>query len=261
MSGPFDRWLEALREGRAAVLVTALEEGSRLFVPAEGDPEGSLGDATLDRWALEEARRRLEAARPRSGTTEAELPGGRRLPLFFDVQAPPPELVLFGAGHDAVPLAGWGSRLGFRVRVVDPREAYATRERFPGAELVPAAPEELRERVPLGPRSYAVVMNHHLERDRACLRFALESQAAYVGLLGPRARAERILEDLRREGFEPSPGALARLHAPVGLDVGAEGPEEVAVSILAEVLAVRNGHRGGFLSERSGAIHAVAGDA
>ncbi|MDI3316301.1 MAG: XdhC family protein [Bacillota bacterium] len=261
MSLPFERWLEAVRGGQTAVLVTALEGGARLFVPEEGEPVGSLGDAAVDRWAVAEARRRLAAARPRSGSAEAELPGGARLPLFFDVQAAPPELVLFGAGHDAVPLAQGGSRLGFRVLVVDPREAYATPERFPGAEVVPLAPDELEGRLHLGPRSYAVVMNHHLVRDRLSLRFALASEAAYVGLLGPRERAERILEELRREGFRPSPAALARLYSPVGLDVGAEGPEEVAVSILAEVLAVRNGHRGGFLRERSGSIHAEAATA
>lgn len=258
MSEPFERWLQAVAGGRAAVLVTLLEGGRRLFVQAEGGAEGSLGEPALDRLAEEEARRRLAARHPRSGTVETDLPGGGRATLFFDVQAPPPELILFGAGDDAVPLAALASRLGFRVRVVDPREAYATPERFPGAELVLAAPGELEGRLALGARSYAVVMNHHLERDRACVRFALASEAAYVGLLGPRARAERILGDLRAEGFEPPPEALARLHAPVGLDVGAEGPEEVAVSILAEVLAVRNGHGGGFLSGRAGPIHAAS---
>jgi xanthine/CO dehydrogenase XdhC/CoxF family maturation factor len=119
-----------------------------------------------------------------------------------------------------------------------------------------AHPAEWPEQVRLGHRSYVVIMNHHVVRDEASLRFALESSAPYIGVLGPRSRYTRLLDDLRREGFEPAKERLAHVYNPVGLDVGAESPEEVANSILSEMLAVRRGYTAGFLRNRDGGVHA-----
>lgn len=261
---PFDHWLAAATQGRAAVLVTLLEgpaslqPGRKRFVGEAGQPFGTLGTEALDALATQVAQEKLAELYPKSETRIVQTPEGE-VSLFFDVTIPASQLVLFGAGHDAIPLAQLGSQVGFRVTVVDSRPAYATSERFPTAQVLLARPEALSDRVQLDPRSYAVIMNHHLERDRESLRFALTSPAAYVGVLGPRKRCQRMLDALQQAGFTPSAQQREKMHSPVGLDIGAESPEEVAVSIVAEVLAVRSGHQGGFLREREGAIHNRAG--
>ncbi len=248
------QWLQCLRDGELAVLATILEDthknvGGKLLLRQNATVLANFfGDATnpiLQASILQSAQEMIVRLYPRSETQRIE-----NTDVFFDVSAPPPELVLFGAGHDAMPLATLGQANGFEVHIVDPRPAFNTPSRFPGARITFAHPEELTARVNLTRRSYAVVMNHHLERDKTCLQFALESAAPYVGMLGPRMRLEKLLnpQTLTKEQQN-------RLHNPVGLDVGAESPEEVAVSIVAELLAVRRGFSAGFLRQRNGKIH------
>jgi xanthine dehydrogenase accessory factor len=254
----YEAWLRCLKEERAAVLARLLESsspslqaGARLFIPEEGEPMGDLGDPSLNRLVIERAREKLATLYPRSETCPVSLPGGEQVQVFFDINLPPFELMIFGAGHDAVPVAKFALELGFRTTVVDPRPAYATGERFPGSRIILADRHSWEEKVTVGRRTFVLVMNHHLERDRAAIRFALNSPAPYVGVLGPRSRRERMLEALEKEGVRFEKEQLSRMYSPVGLDIGAETPEEVAVSILAEVLAFRSGHKGGFLRERS----------
>ena len=148
------------------------------------------------------------------------------------------------------------AELGFAVSVLDARAAYATRERFPEADAVLAdVPEKLAGRVPLDERSVAVVMTHHYVHDVPLLRRLLPQPLAYLGLLGPRQRAEKILGDLAAGGLDITPVMRAQLRAPVGLDLGAESPEAVALAILAEIQAVLAGRDGRPLREREGAIH------
>jgi xanthine dehydrogenase accessory factor len=245
------RWLQMQAEGETAVLVTPLQGGEgRLLLREDGAPEGELAPPPLQEAALEAAAALLSGPSPR-----AQARAVASAQLFFDVSVPPPELVVFGAGHDAIPLVAQAQALGLRARVVDARPAYATPARFPGAEIVLAHPQEFPQRLRLSRHSYVVIMNHHLQRDQACLAFALDSPAPYIGVLGPRSRFERLLEGLAREGRPVGPQELGRVHSPVGLDIGAEAPEEVAVSILAEVLAVQRGFPGGPLRERQGRIH------
>ncbi|MBB5236051.1 XdhC family protein [Deinococcus budaensis] len=243
-------WLAALEGGRAAALAVPLVGEGRVLVGPDGTVTGRLPDPALHAFAVQAARERLALREPRAATLGA--PGGT--PVFVDVNVPPPELVLYGAGHDALPLAAQARALGYAVHVVDPRPAYLTPERFPGAALHPLAPEDLAHLTP-GERAHLIVMNHHLDRDRLCLAHALRSAAGYVGVLGPRSRAEDLLRALAAAGEAFTPGQLARLRSPVGLRLGAEAPEEVALSILAELMAWRRGYGGGFLSGHAGRIH------
>jgi xanthine/CO dehydrogenase XdhC/CoxF family maturation factor len=233
------------------------DSSSRLFVAEEGTPIGSLGDETLHLQVVELARQKLSEQSPKSETREILLPGGKMASVFLDVNVPSAELMIFGAGHDAIPLAKASLDLGLKTTVVDPRPGYNTAERFPGAERILANAETYGEQVSIGRRTYVVVMNHHLERDQEALRFALQSKAPYVGVLGPRSRSNRLLEALERAGVTFRAEELARMFSPVGLDIGADSPEEIAVSIMAEVLAFRSGHGAGFLRERPG-IHQPA---
>jgi xanthine dehydrogenase accessory factor len=191
----------------------------------------------------------------RLGTDEA--PDVKTLPVvpttgvFFDVVVPPPALFIFGAGDDARPLFRFAKELGWHVSVADPRRAFATADRFSGAHALHVAPaSELVAHAAPPADALAVVMTHHYIHDVPILADLLRRPLAYVGLLGPRKRAEKILADLHLP-----PGDLARLHAPVGLDLGAETPEDVALSILAEMRAVLGRRDGRPLKERILPIH------
>lgn len=243
-------WHEALRTGQGAVLVTHLSEGTgRRLVRLAGHPVGSLGAPGLDAAADALGQARLSARRARSSIVAVD-----GVELFVDVNAAPTPLVIFGAGHDAVPLARQAWMLGFAVTVVDPRQAYLRPDLFTGARLILSWGEP--GDAVLGPETFAVVMHHHVERDRLALRACLDAEAAYIGVLGPRARYERLLADLAAEGWQPPDAARARVHSPAGLALGGETPDEVALSILAEIVAVREGFSGRFLNGTSASLHA-----
>lgn len=162
-------------------------------------------------------------------------------------------LTILGAGDDAIPLTQLAAQLGWQVTVADWRPALATPERFPAARQVLAASKV--DELPLRPQDYVVVMTHHYPSDKAIVRRLAEIRPRYVGLLGPRRRTERILAELADEGSPVSPDIVETWHFPVGLDIGAETPQEVALAIVAEVLAVTNLRTGGFLCHRNAPIH------
>ena len=190
----------------------------------------TLLDAT---WQSKET----EMLGTRLAANESPAPG-----TFRQAVRPPISMIVFGAGDDARPLVRAASDLGWWVTVADPRSAFAIPERFPGAErVICASADQLVGQIKPEPDSCAVVMTHHYVHDVPILRALLPLPLAYVGLLGPRKRAERIVEDLRAAGSSVSADQLTRLHAPVGLDLGAETPEEVALAILSEMQAVLAG--------------------
>jgi len=220
-------------------------KGKRLVVTGDG-AEGDLGSKDLNARATAQAREVLETGE--SGIHEI---AGRS--VFFDVLVPPPQLVVLGAGDDARPLVRFAADVGFRVVVVDRRPGYLTVERFPAAAaLVKSAGDELGEALSLDAQCYAVVMNHNFADDQAYLRALLKAPVAYIGMLGPRQRTERILRNLAVE----RPMDEARVYGPVGLDIGTDGAEQVALAVIAEILAVRSGRRARSLRERRAAIHA-----
>lgn len=177
--------------------------------------------------------------------------------VFVDVIHPPVRLVIFGAGDDAQPLVRIAQELGWHVTVADPRADFASGKRFPTANALIVGPaEELVQRVAPSPDTLAVVMTHRYVHDLPVLRQLLPCSLPYVGLLGPRARADRLLADLAKENVVVTGEQRARFHAPVGLDLGAENPAEVALSIVAEIRASL-GHRDARpLRERTRPIHA-----
>lgn len=177
--------------------------------------------------------------------------------IFFDRIAPPVSLAIYGAGDDARPLARLACELGWRVCVADPRPAMPTEERFPGSNARVTGPAEtLVSRTDPQPGTLAVVMTHHYKHDVPLLRDLLPLPLAYLGLLGPKMRSERILSDLEDKGLVVTPPMRSRLHAPVGLDIGADAPEEVALSIIAEMKAAMAGRDARPLRERILPIHA-----
>jgi xanthine dehydrogenase accessory factor len=248
----------ALEEERPICVVTVVESaddavtpGSRIVVRPEAGPEGTLGSAALDAEAVAAARELLAAERSEVRTFSSGVRA------FVEVLEPPLRLIVCGAGHDAIPLVRAASLLGWRPIVVDDRPAFLTPERFPEAAAFVSvdAPEDAAKAAPVDDRTFVVVMTHNFLRDKEYLRAFLGSPAAYVGMLGPAARTERLLMELTDEGVGVDAAVRGRIHGPAGLDLGAEGPEEIAQSILAEIVAVKRGRRGGFLKERPGPIH------
>jgi xanthine/CO dehydrogenase XdhC/CoxF family maturation factor len=176
--------------------------------------------------------------------------------IFFDTIPPLVPLVIFGAGDDARPLVRFAKEFGWHVTVADPRRDFVTADRFPAADALVAGPaHELVARTGLRPGALAVVMTHHYVHDVPILRDLFGRDPRYVGLLGPKKRAERILADLAHEGVVPSDTLRQRLHAPVGLDLGSTTPEEVALSIIAEMRAVLGGRDARSLRWRERPIH------
>jgi xanthine/CO dehydrogenase XdhC/CoxF family maturation factor len=244
-------WLKVLENGDSAALVIPLSGVSgRMIVRDLSSYQGKLSDPIIEQEAIAGADRRLRARYPQSGR---ERIGGAD--LFFDVATCAPELVIFGAGHDAAPVVQMAWNLGFAITVVDVRQAYLSADRFPGAKLVCTHFSEYADKVSLREASFILIMNHHIERDQESLRFSLESQAGYIGVLGPRSRYEKLLAGLDQQGYVVAPSKLSRVRSPMGLSLGAETPQEVAVSILGEILAIRRGFEGGFLSGSSSSLH------
>jgi xanthine/CO dehydrogenase XdhC/CoxF family maturation factor len=227
--------------------------GDRLMVDADGNVAGQTEERSLNAKMLAAAAEVLSANRSR--TMRFELPGGGVEALVEVIHSPAP-LMILGAGYDAGPLSRMAKEAGFHVTVADVRPAYAQAARFPEADaVVLVRPEEIAA---LGPnqRTAAVVMSHNYLTDCAFLKAMLPLKLRYLGLMGPRARALRMLRDLRLGGLETAEDLLRRIHNPVGLDIGAENPEQIALAILAEIQAVMAGHPGGMLCEKKGPIHA-----
>lgn len=247
--------LEALRSGPPLVSATVVETeeggpalGARMLV-WEGRRAGSLGDPALDARTAELAAALLRGS-GRDGPQAVDT-GRGRCTVYLEVHRPPPELVIVGAGHIARPLCRIGAMLGFRVRVLDDRPEFATRERFPEAEEVRRADfaDPFRD-VPVGPDSHLVLVTRGHRYDFEALRRLLlgDELPAYVGMVGSRRRVRAALEQLVREGIPRE--RLLRVFAPIGLDVGAETPEEIALSIAAEIVRVRRGGTGASLRDR-----------
>ena len=177
--------------------------------------------------------------------------------VFVNSIQPPLALNVFGAGDDAQPLVQLATRLGWTVTVLDPRPAFATAGRFPQASAVASAPvDDLVTRASWDDRTAAVVMTHHYNFDRPLLEKLLHLNLPYLGLLGPRRRADRILADFVPPLPFSGKGAEVRLHAPIGLDLGGDGPEAVALAILAEIQAVMTRRDAQPLRRRRSPIHA-----
>jgi xanthine/CO dehydrogenase XdhC/CoxF family maturation factor len=228
----------------ATVVGGAGPVGRTLVVGAEGLLAGSTGDRALDGEIAREASRRIAGR-------ESRLHDLGSAEVFTEVLMPPPRLILFGANDDAIPICAYASDIGFRVTVVDHRPALLPAERFPGAAArLALRPEEDTGALPLGPRTYAVVKTHSFAQDREWVRKLLDGGVAYIGLLGPRARTQEILRQIGAEAGD-------RVFGPVGLDLGAEGSEQVALSIVAELLAAHSSREPAHLREKEAAIHAT----
>ena len=253
----FERLAEALHADRPVALVTRIDgpqAGAKLLV-FDDDVSGDLGTPGLNVAGAGEARALLAVGETatRSFGEDGE-PVGVEVRLFIAAYAPKPVMYVFGAIDFSRAMARIGKYLGYHVTVVDARPIFATRQRVPDAdEVVVAWPDEFLARAPVDNRTALIVLTHDVKFDIPLLQVALRTEAGYIGAMGSRRTHANRIEELRRVGI--SEADLARVSAPIGLDVGARTPEETAISIAAEIIAMREGRRGGRLSESTLPVH------
>jgi xanthine dehydrogenase accessory factor len=228
--------------------------GKKLLVYEDGQTAGSFGDPVLDRKAIDTGLDRL-------GGDESGLAAlTPDVDAFVDVYARPPHLIINGAVHTAIALSAYAKILGFRVTVADARERFASTTRFPNVdELIVAWPDEALAGLRIDSRTYIAILTHDPKFDEPALLAALAQPARYIGAIGSRKTSLDRAERLHQKGITDE--QLARIHAPIGLNIGGRTPEEVALSIAAEIIAVRRGPRPGIKAEAPATESAAAGGA
>jgi len=224
----------AVNRGRNAAIATSLKDSSFKLLIVEGEEvSGTLGTSDLDREAQTVAAELMRKRRSSTVSLGA-------LPVFFEVHGPPPTLIVFGAGHVSMPLISLAHDLGLKTIVVDGRPRFATCERFPDVdELLIGIPSEIAERFVYTSSTFVVLTAHDYKYDLPVLKVVLPARPAYVGLLGSKRRGAAIKQFLIDGGMDES--LLDQLHVPTGLDIGADSAAEIALSILAEIVAIRSG--------------------
>ena len=249
---------EALAKGETVTLTTVIDTGnpavtvgSKRLIHADGRRVGSLGNSLLDAAADWEAH--YQASRQRNDTftllSEKFLSpeaaaivqsGSIRARILFEILRPQPCLLICGAGHIGRALTQIGQILGFRAVVIDDRAEFASRAYFPDPQVeLRAQPfEEAVQQVRVTDNTSIIIVTRGHKHDEDCLRLLLDSPAQYIGMIGSRRRVAVVIEKLQGEGF--SKEQLGRIYAPIGLDIGARTPEEIALTILAEIILIRN---------------------
>lgn len=216
-----------------AKVVSGPDTGNELLIVYPDQVLGGLGSPAAD----EQASRTLRAMLRDGGTTLDEIDGRQ---VFMEAHLPPPHLVIVGAVHIAIPLITFGQTLGYRTTVIDARAQFATDERFPHADrLIEAWPDEALAQLNLHPGVAAVCLAHDPKFEDPAMEVLLRSDAGYIGAVGSRTTSMERRERLKGAGFTDK--QLDRIHGPVGLNIGGKTPEEIALSIMAEIVAVRRG--------------------
>lgn len=251
----FTALIEARTPVAVATVVRGEPVGAKLLVLPD-EVSGSFGSPALEAQAAADARDLLREER--SETRAYQLAGeSEPVEVFLETFPPPPVLLIFGAVHVAQPLTQFAKTIGFDVIVVDIRSKLATAERFPLADqIIHAWPDDAIATLTIRPSTYVAILSHDPKFDEPALLGALASPAAYIGAIGSRKTNEDRRHRLAEAGV--SPEQVARIRGPIGLDIGAVSPAEMAISILAEIIAVRRGRSGGFLADASGHIRGRA---
>jgi xanthine dehydrogenase accessory factor len=239
--------IESYQPAATATVVRGDAVGARIVL-IDDEVSGSIGDAAFDEQIIDRMREHLAESR---STTESI----GDVEVFFESFPPPPSLLIFGAVHVAQPLAAMAKMLGFRVVVIDVRPKLATAERFPDADqLILEWPDVALEGMTIDRNTAIAILSHDPKFDEPALLGALATPARYIGAVGSRKTNVDRRQRLRDAGVDEE--SIARIHGPIGLDIGASTPEEMAISILAEIIAIWHGRSGGLLAQSSGNIRA-----
>ena len=258
---------ERIRSHQPVALATVVDGpnvGAKLVVTTNDEPVGDLGDPELTRIVARDAVAELEAGRsgirnygPEGQTTPEDLVNTPTVRIFVESWAPPPQMWIFGAVDFTAALAKVAKILGYRVTVIDAREVFATRRRFPMADEVIVSwpgPVFAERGALLSPRDAVCILTHDPKFDVPAVQGALATRVGYIGVMGSRKTHAKRMERLAEVGID-QPEQIARLMSPIGLDLGARTPEETAISICAEIIARRTGRSTPSLREADGPIH------
>jgi xanthine dehydrogenase accessory factor len=249
----YEQIVELRSQGRRAALATIIarkgstprKDPAKMLVFEDGALSGSIGGGCTEAEVCREALSIIRSGKARvlsfdlteDDAEESGLLCGGTMEVYVEPILPDPGLFIFGAGHIGQCVAEIARTLGFKIAVIDDRLKYANAERFPGAGLYVAPWDDAFQSLPVNDSSYILIATRGHRFDLACLRYAVQSPARYVGLLGSRRKNKLLFDTLQREGIDPA--RFERVYAPVGLEIGSETPEEIAVSVAAELVAVR----------------------
>jgi len=248
----FEAAVKALQAGESVALATIVQShgstpramGAKMLVFADNHVVGSIGGGPMENEVIQEAQSALETGIPRLvHYTLKEVDSGHmgvcggENDVFIDIIAGRKQLIIVGAGHVGEQLSKQGAFLGMEVIIMDDRSEYANKKRFPAAHriIVGDVAEELKQ-FPITPWSHVVIVTRGHELDGVALSSVIHSPARYIGMIGSRTKKARIYKELNEQGIEQE--LLNRVHAPIGLDIGAETPEEIAISIMAEIISI-----------------------
>jgi xanthine/CO dehydrogenase XdhC/CoxF family maturation factor len=253
---------KALAIRQEAVMVTlfnlsnkhADQPGTCLLLESNGNISGSIPIQGIEKFVMEDV---LQAMRNKKSVFREYQADGISITAFIEFLQPAISLVVVGAGNDAVPMLQIADTLGWDVRIVDGRNTHARPERFVAAcQVLVSKPEAVLDQLSMDGRTVFVMMTHNYNYDLSMLKALLPTQTPYIGMLGPKKKLDRMLDELRQEGLKLDDAMLSKVHGPTGLEIGAETPEEIALSIIAEIQAVVEGKAGGMLKHKPDVIHA-----
>lgn len=215
--------------------------GAKLLIYPDGTSRGDLGDAALNKQVIADALTLLS-------NEQSETHAYDDLQVFIESYFPPPRLLIVGGVHTAIPLTHYAKVLGFHVTVIDGRGRFATRERFPHAdELIVEWPDDVIPRLPLDASTYVIILTHDPKFDIPTLKALSTTKPRYIGAMGSRETRRQHMDELRAQGVPDE--FLKTVYGPVGLDLGGRSPEEMALAIIAQIVAVRYGRSGGHLTK------------
>ncbi len=254
--------LKKINEKRQRVVLITLfdsenqnesQPGTRLLLVEDGSISGDLSDPLLKKTVLEDAQKAMLLQQ--SVFTKYKT-AGRQVSAFVEYIPPAVSLVIVGAGNDAQPMLAIADILGWEALVVDGRASHATAERFAAAcQVLVSKPEKVLEQISIDNQTVFVLMTHNYNYDLAMLRALMKTKTEYVGVLGPKKKLDRMLDEIQAGGMKLSNEQLGRIYGPVGLDIGAETPEEIALSVIAEIKTILAGKSGQPLRGKEDVIH------
>ncbi len=245
MAKLYEELKDLLGQEKGAALATVVRGpehiGAKLLVIPGNRTDGTLGNSQLNALVIPDAEHAIWHGEAKTNTYTVESETGPQLfDVFIEGFPPPPTLIIVGAGHIAIPLTTFAKTLNYRVVVIDARAAFATRERFPHAdELIVAWPDEVLEKMDLNPSTSIAVLTHDPKFDEPTLKVILSRPVGYVGAIGSRKTGEERNARLRQQGLTDE--QITSIHGPIGLNIGATSPEEMALAIMAEIVATSYG--------------------
>lgn len=230
-----------------------IQPGTRLLLEENGSIHAELDDKILKAKIFEDA---TNAMSMQQSLFKNYQMASQSISAFVEFIAPAPSLVIVGAGNDAQPMLAMADLLGWEARIVDGRATHATVERFEAAcQVLVSKPEKVLEQIPIDEQTVFVLMTHNYNYDLAMLRALLKTKAVFIGVLGPKKKLNRMLDEIQAEGIKLNQEQLSRIYSPVGLDIGAETAGEIALSVIAEIKMVLSGKSGQSLRLKEDEIH------